>query len=541
MSDVLEARGATPGSASNTKPNTTVDPESTVWVVRAESERQADRFIEEGIVGIGWFDLTRTHSKDEIWKKVKAKFPNEPKSVLVGQLYAFRFEMTKGHYVVTTFTDNAGSKLIRYGKIDGPCESYSSETQDSIINCRAVDWRNYIIPQSDFNDTIRQTFDSPPTVFRVGSVSGFWRTLSKSTEEEIEDDGESATTSPFDSSKIKIRTTHVVVNLLVERVRHNEIDLNPEFQRNVGIWNKQRRSRLIESLLIRIPIPLFYVASDDEENWTVVDGIQRISTIYSYVQGDFPLTHLEYRKDLDGKYFEDLPRPMQRRIYETQLIMNIIEPGTPEEVMFNIFNRINTGGQPLNPPEIRNAMVKGPVQEYLKRLAGSSNFFQATNRSINPKRMEDRDCILRFLAFHIMPWESYNAKSIDAHLIRAMRKINNMSQEERNDIEGTFDRAMTAAFQIFGIDAFRKLHSDRARRFPINKSIFEIWSVALARCTNGQIERLIGRRAEVRRRFESLIWENSDFSKSISAATGTVSRVKIRFRMIKELVEELGA
>ena len=105
---------------------------------------------------------------------------------------------------------------------------------------------------------------------------------------EIEQEDSSEIKRPFDPEKIRIRTVPVLVEQLVSRIEHREIDLAPDFQRAAGIWNARRRSRLIESLLLRIPIPVFYVAADQRENWSVVDGLQRISTINDYVTGQFP-------------------------------------------------------------------------------------------------------------------------------------------------------------------------------------------------------------------------------------------------------------
>ena len=122
-----------------------------------------------------------------------------------------------------------------------------------------------------------------------------------------------------------------------------------------GIWSDAQKSRLIESLLLRIPIPVFYVSADESENWAVVDGVRRMSAINDFINGEYDLIGLEYLSELIGKKFEHLPRNMFRRISETQLVVNVIEPRTPVEVMFNIFHRINTGGMTLNGREIRHA------------------------------------------------------------------------------------------------------------------------------------------------------------------------------------------
>ncbi len=354
---------------------------------------------------------------------------------------------------------------------------------------------------------------------------------------EVESEDNSEIKRPFDPERIKVRTINVVVDQIVARIDHKEIDLAPEFQRTAGIWNEQSKSRLIESLLLRIPIPVFYVAADENETWSVVDGLQRTSTIYDYMKGQFSLSRLEYLDSLNGRSFEDLPRPMQRRIRETQLVINVIEPGTPEEVMFNIFHRINTGGMTLNGQEIRHALhSRGPALAFLRDLANADEFLKATHRSIKSDRMADQECILRFLAFHMEPWEGYE-HDLDGFLGQAMVKINDMNSSERNDLSADFKKAMNAATAIFGHYAFRKFFYDRSRRGPINKALFEAWGVGLARRSDAEIASLVNSRETVMDEFVELLNIDGEFERAISSSTGTPARVRERFRAIDELIE----
>lgn len=352
--------------------------------------------------------------------------------------------------------------------------------------------------------------------------------------DEERDDPELPVEHPFDPSKIKVRTIQILVDQLVARISYGEIDLAPDFQRMRGIWKPVNKSRLIESLLLRIPIPVFYVAADADDNWEVVDGVQRMSTMCDYVTGRFPLTGLEYRVEFNGRRFEQLPRVMQRRIRETQLVVNVIEPGTPPEVMFNIFSRINTGGMKLNAQEIRHALHPGPVRDFLKRLAESEAFMAATNRSIKPDRMIDRECVLRFLAFHIEQWEQYRSRSLDGYLAGIMKRINAMTPGERDVLASDFEKAMRAAQRIFGRKAFRNVSNERAR---INKSLFEAWGVQLARCSSRDIDRLVGQREKVLARFEAVL-RDPEFDKAISQATATPQRIRKRFTAVRGLVQE---
>ena len=355
---------------------------------------------------------------------------------------------------------------------------------------------------------------------------------------EVEEDDETKIEHPFDPEKIKVRTTSILVGQLVSRIEHEEIDLEPDFQR-LSVWDSKRRCRFIESLLLKIPIPVFYVVADEQENWSVVDGIQRISTVYDYVTDKFPLSQLEYLSQLDGMKHSELSRRMQRRIDETEFVVNVIEPGTSEDVMFNIFRRINTGGMPLRGQEIRNALYPGPVREYLKELAETKEFLKATANSIKKARMADRECVLRFVAFYATPWEEYDANDLNGYLCRAMEHINAMTLERRNSISKDFKKAMQAAYDLFGQDAFRKRKSQDDSRRPISKALFEAWSVQLARCSPEQIRELVTKSEKVIDRFLTLMNQDGDFDKAISYSTGTPQRVKKRFSTIEQLVKEV--
>ena len=341
---------------------------------------------------------------------------------------------------------------------------------------------------------------------------------------------------PFNPEEIRVRTTNITVQLLVSRIGHNEIDLEPEFQR-AFIWKTERQSRLIESLLLRIPIPVFYVAADENENWLVVDGVQRMFTIYNYVTDEFPLSRLEYLDKFNRMKYSDLPRSMQRRIGESELIVNVIDPGTPEDVMFNIFHRINTGGMTLNGQEIRNALHPGPVRGYLKRLANTEAFLKATDYSIKPDRMADRECVLRFIAFFIDPWDKYDDNDLNGYLSRAMTKINNIDPEYLEVLAENFEKAMDAAYRIFGSEAFRKRYDqDDSHRRPVSKALFDAWSVELGSCDPQEIDRLVAKRDQIINRFISLMNTDSDFDRAISYSTGDPKRVKKRFEAVAQLV-----
>ena len=206
--------------------------------------------------------------------------------------------------------------------------------------------------------------------------------------------------------------------------------------------------------------------------------------------------------------------------------------------MYNVFFRINTGGVPLNGQEIRHALNPGPVRDYLKELSTSKEFIRATDGRIKPDRMADRECVLRFLAFHINPWEQYVAGDLNGYLVRAMGQINSIEESRRNELASSFKKAMSAASEIFGKYAFRKRTKVNDRLRPVSKALFESWSVQLARCSPEEIALLTAQRKDVVRRFIRLMKEDEEFDRAISYSTGSTQRVHKRFQAVKQLVEE---
>ncbi|MXZ24985.1 MAG: DUF262 domain-containing protein [Caldilineaceae bacterium SB0665_bin_21] len=360
-------------------------------------------------------------------------------------------------------------------------------------------------------------------------------------EEQLEDEADTAAIDdPFDPTTIRISTKQPTVDLVVDRMRHEEIDLQPDFQRGDNVWPIRTRSRLIESLLLKIPLPVFYMAADRNDNWKVVDGLQRLSTLRDFVLNKkLRLRGLEYLIQFDGNSFDDLPRPMQRRITETQLSCHVIEPGTPPEVMYNVFKRINTEGRPLVAQEIRHALNPGPARELLRELAHSDEFLRATAHSVSSRRMADQECVLRFLAFRTLGEAQYGGK-FDNFLTSAMRVLND-APEKHVSLKGDFTRAMSLASDIFGHEAFRKPKRPGFTRWksPVNKPLFESLSVALAEVPSEYSGLLRKRKEKLVEALAHLMEEDEEFFDSISVGTQTTRQVKIRFVRMREMVQEV--
>ena len=376
---------------------------------------------------------------------------------------------------------------------------------------------------------------------------------------EIEKEPEQEIIEPFDPTKIKIDARQITIDLVLNRIRYKEIELSPDYQRDANIWTHAAKSRLIESMLIRIPLPAFYIDATDEDKWKVIDGQQRLMTIKHFVLGIddsndpdqrdkdiFKLSNLEFLTQLNGKSYDEIPRNYQRRIGETQITMYLVEKGTPEKLKFNIFKRINTGGLPLSPQEIRHAINQGVSTKFLKKLTKTEEFKKATANSVRDERMAARETVLRFLAFKITPSSMYGATDdnsdgatdLDTFLNNAMKAMNKMSQIDLDELEHDFLKAMSAAIDIFDNEAFRKRSDRNARRMPFNKALFESWAVNLSSLSYEQIEILKTKKDILMDEFIKLNGDRS-FIDSISEGTGSIGRVKYRFNRIKELIDKV--
>lgn len=366
-------------------------------------------------------------------------------------------------------------------------------------------------------------------------------------DETIEDDSldSPAIDEPFNPSQIQVIHRAMTMDLLMRRIKTNAMDLHPDFQRNEGAWSKVAKSRLIESLLIRIPVPAFYFDASDDDNWIVIDGLQRLSTVRDFVVGDMRLVGLEFLHNLEGKKYSELTPSLQRRIDETEVVCYVILPGTPPRVKFDIFRRINTGGEPLSPQEIRHALNVGICTDLLKTLAESESFLAATTNGVQKKRMSDRECVMRYLAFRDMDVSKYEKNDFNSFLNDAMRHFNEEHSGETldsptiRDIAADFCSIMDFARKLFGDQAFRKSISRRDVRNPVNKSLFEAWSVNLHRLDSNERDLLLQRKDSLLPSFRARLENDDEFQQSVTQGTGSIARVHKRFETVRQIIREI--
>ena len=357
---------------------------------------------------------------------------------------------------------------------------------------------------------------------------------------------------PFDPASISLSSKVVALDAVLRRIRNKTIVLNPDFQRN-EVWNIERKSLLIESMMLRIPLPMFYVSEDKDGIWEVVDGLQRLTTIRDFILGPdsdgkgFKLKKLEFWGELfnDKDYHEiDRKSKMPRiinNIMEAELSFTIINPDTPEKVKRNIFKRINTGGMRLSTQEIRHALYQGEATLLLKELVESEIYKKVIGGTVKDNRMAGRELILRYLSFNIRGWKTYKG-DMDGFLSDTMRFLNGELEIEeikkppRVKIVSSFSVALRRAHEVFGEHVFRRSRG-KQRKTPINKSLFDVLMYCFSRMSSSMFDSIIEDKANFCDRYYAIV-NDDEFIDSISRYGGDAFGVKFRYTNLINLVRE---
>ncbi len=347
-------------------------------------------------------------------------------------------------------------------------------------------------------------------------------------------------TKPFNPNEIDVDISTVNLGSLIDQLENDEIDLQPDFQRVTDVWDNVKKSRLIESILLGLPLPSFYFSEDPvSQKLSIIDGLQRICAIRDFVlekENPLKLEGLQFLKNFDGFTFSQLARPEVKRIKSLKITMNTLRKGTPLDVKYIIFQRVNTAGVPLTPQEMRHALNQGPAAIFIKELADMESFKKATNYSVESKRMQDRDFVNRFIAFFI-GYHDYMG-DLDMFLNDKMGELNKMTSEQRDDIRVSFDKAMKCCYEIFKKDTFRKRYRQEDRRKPISKSVYDTLSVNIAWLSDEE-RKLLLRNTEAFKAGMIRLFNDKKFDFSITTGTGKKYNVEQRFTMVKSLIKEI--
>ena len=349
---------------------------------------------------------------------------------------------------------------------------------------------------------------------------------------------------PYNPEQIRVEELRFSLRQIFDMIKDGDLDISPDFQRN-EVWDEFRQARLIESILLRIPLPVFYFSQEEDGKLHVVDGLQRLSSIYKFMSSKLVLRDLEYLTNCNGKVFSGkncIEEKYSRRIKMTQISANVIDPQSPTKVKFDIFRRINTGGLPLNAQELRNCLSSKNLRTALKAMVGSQ-FKNATNGSISDKRMAAQEMALRFIYFRHLylnsSVSSYSGK-MDDELDKMVDTISHDATFPLDEYVSAFEKAMKNSVYLFGRHAFRKVCSttkETDNRSVINKALFISWSVTLSNYTYEQISEKY-KKGEMVRRLGELIDNDMSYRNAITYGTNGKSNLIAAFSAAANILSE---
>jgi hypothetical protein len=350
---------------------------------------------------------------------------------------------------------------------------------------------------------------------------------------------------PLNMSQVAINIIQkpMTIDSVIKRLEQNpsEINLLTEFQRKAGLWSAAVKSRLIESMIVGLPIPAYYFDVVNDECWQVVDGIQRLSAIKEFViDKTLRLEGLEYLQDLEGKSYEELERRAQRNIHEFEIQTYQIKPGTHSGIKYRIFKSINTSALTLERQEIRHAVNPGVPADYLKELS-ELHIFRAmlAMGDARKDRMEDREQILRYITFRDQHFIHYSPDMMD-YLDKAMTRIYHINSDLRDRYKSEFIAALellqtvfTGKANVFNKSVFGLPDQDHIH----NSAIFELLTVCLAEISESTRHLIRQKPTSFKTQLETLS-QNTDFIRAIEPSNAwTKSSVETRFTILTKFLK----
>lgn len=342
---------------------------------------------------------------------------------------------------------------------------------------------------------------------------------------------EDASLGDYPIDTLLIRNETRTIHDVTRRIDKGFFIMAPDFQRDF-VWEEDKQSKLIESVLMRIPLPVFYLGEDKDGKMIVVDGLQRLTTFKRFLDDDFRLK-LPKQPELNKKLFKELSPKLQNRIEDCNLILYVIDAKVPERARLDIFERVNSG-EPLTRQQMRNCLYSGKATQFLKKEAETDLFKKVTANSLKPKTMRDRECINRFCAFHLLPLDSYKG-DMDEWLAESLRKMNELEEAPVIELSNLFQNTLKNNYILFQEQAFRKHSPEQSRRGVLNISLWDVMTTGLANYSEEQIKLHANK---IKAHFYKLL-SDEDFSNSITLGTNSARNVTLRFEKIREMLQEI--
>ena len=344
-----------------------------------------------------------------------------------------------------------------------------------------------------------------------------------------------------------VRTQNIEYDLetLVKKIDKNVIKLNPDYQRRHR-WDNTTASKLIESLILNIPIPLIYISQDvdvdtevgeDIARYSVIDGQQRLTAIQNFFKNEYALMDLDVLTELNGAYYKDLPSFLIRRLEERTIKCLRIDSTVDHQVKYDIFERLNSGSVKLEAQELRNATCRGPFKELIKKLSKNEIFTQISQLEKDGKRvqkMEDQELVLRFFALIYQDGYLTYKGGFKQFLTDKMNYFNKLDKLELDKMEDIFINVISLISSEYGEEPFAKYKINDEEQFErmskFNAAVYDTVVISVAKKLKNNPNSSI-----VYEDFMEL-FKDKDFFASIEGSVNDVKKLQTRVAKAIEVI-----
>jgi hypothetical protein len=332
------------------------------------------------------------------------------------------------------------------------------------------------------------------------------------------------------------------ISALHARYRAGDLNLEPLFQRR-KVWDHTKSSKLIESLILEVPLPIFYFAEGPDGEQEVIDGQQRLTACFRFLDNEYPLKGLEALPHLNGKYFKELDRPTQRLVQDSSIRQILFRKESDPNLRFEIFERLNTGAVPLNDQELRNCIYRGPHNDLLISLSEDKDYQWLMGFKGPQNRMKDVEYVLRFAAFYHSTYLNYRPP-MKRFLNEDMQKFRNASKQEQEKLRSAFKTAVALVRSLLGEHAFHRFYPGEDKENPdgywepkkFNASLYDILMWSFADKDKNQV---MANLDAIREALIVLMSEDDFFIEAIELSTSAYKMVRRRFDIWRQTLDAI--
>lgn len=358
-----------------------------------------------------------------------------------------------------------------------------------------------------------------------------------SSEEQASDDEPYAPSYQLSEREVHTTPADPDVETLLKRIEEKHLILRPDFQRT-SVWDNTKKSRLVESLLLNLPVPPCFLAEDEDGTRVVVDGQQRLDSIDDFYHGRYALVGLQVLKDLNGKKWAELPPKLDRKILQRVIRTLVISHHSNPGIRFEIFERLNSGGEPLTEQEIRNATLRGEFNRLLNQIANGADFLAAVRTRKPDPRLRHHELVLRFFAVRAA-LKDYRPP-LKMILSEYMRENREPGAEAVRRLKELFLTALENSRTVFGDDLFRRYREkdgESGFETAVSKAVFELEMLSLSFLSPSDVTL---NAPAIKSAFMHLSTTSSDFSESLSRATDHRKRFYNRLDLWSDQLKQIG-